>query len=120
MGCLPPAGATGTPSAGATGNCAVGTEAVLAAVRDLEALLHQELRIVHERCALLQDVVDDRAFVPLRRVEQRLADHDLKAELGKRWGAELRDATPVLARAIRLSTALSPEQLVFGRGTKFI
>ena len=52
----------------------------LLAVQDLEMAVNKELRIVHDRCNQFQDTIDDRILGQLRRVEQRVADHDRKVE----------------------------------------
>lgn len=48
------------------------------AVQELEGLLQLELKTVRNHCNMLQDAMDDRMLVPLRRLEQRVDEHDQK------------------------------------------
>lgn len=47
---------------------------------EAEALLQDGLRELHSRCDALQDALDDRATFPLRDLQRRLAEQELKVE----------------------------------------
>lgn len=48
------------------------------AVQELEALLHVEIQALHQRFTSLLDTVDERAFLPIKDLEQRLQEQDNK------------------------------------------
>lgn len=61
-----------------TGGCEADVSSALLVVQELEGLMQLELKSVHNHCNMLQDVMDERVVVPLRRTEQRLDEHDQK------------------------------------------
>ncbi|CAE8687708.1 unnamed protein product, partial [Polarella glacialis] len=57
-----------------------GRDEAFSAVKELDSVLHQELRVLHDRCDLVQETLDVRALSALRQLAQRMADQDSKVE----------------------------------------
>lgn len=86
------------PPAVASSDAAAADEA-LGAVQELALAVDRELRSlrgdVHQRVGLLQETVDDQVLLPLKRIEQRMADSEHKVkhllESGGAYSARLEE-----------------------------
>lgn len=54
------------------------SEVAITAMRELEEVLQAEVKSIHQRCGAMQDLLDERTLLPLRELEQRLDEQDLR------------------------------------------